>query len=102
MIRADLRTARRAPASGYRVGMFLGLPVMFVAVVLLFAARSPTDRYLDAFATAYKRLPRGREWLTTRDRRPEIERLRRIAVGLRVSAFLLFLLGAVLTLIRPR
>lgn len=81
--------------------MFLGLPVMFVAVVLLFAARSPTDRYLDAFATAYKRLPKGREWLTTRDRNAGIERLRRTAVVLRVGAFLLFLIGALLTLVRP-
>jgi hypothetical protein len=82
--------------------MSVGLPLMFVAVVLLFAARSPTDRYLDAFATAYKRLPKGREWLTSRDREPEIERLRRIAVALRVGAFLLFLLGALLSLFRPR
>ncbi|HYK96626.1 MAG TPA: hypothetical protein VE011_12310 [Candidatus Dormibacteraeota bacterium] len=82
--------------------MFLGLPIMFVAVVLLFAARSPTDRYLDAFATRYKRLPKGREWLTTRDRDAEIERLRRIAVALRVGAFLLFLAGALLTLDRPK
>jgi di/tricarboxylate transporter len=82
--------------------MPLGLPLMFVAVVLLFAARSPTDRYLDAFATAYKRLPRGREWLTTRDSRPEIERLRRIAVALRLGAFVLFLAGAVLVVARAR
>jgi hypothetical protein len=82
--------------------MSVGLPLMFVAVVLLFAARSPTDRYLDAFATAYKRLPKGREWLTSRDRDPEIERLRRIAVALRVGAFLLFLVGALLSLFRPR
>ena len=80
----------------------IGLPLMFVAVVLLFAARNPTNRYLDAFATAYKRMPRGREWLTRRDRDPEIERLRRIAVALRVGAFLLFLAGAVLVVVRLR
>jgi hypothetical protein len=82
--------------------MSFGLPLMFVAVVLLFAARSPTDRYLDAFATRYKRLPKGREWLTKRDRDPEIERLRRIAVALRVGAFLLFLVGALLSVFRSR
>jgi hypothetical protein len=82
--------------------MSLGLPLMFVAVVLLFAARDPTNRYLDAFATAYKRLPKGREWLTSRDRDPEIERLRRIAVALRVGAFLLFLVGALLSFFRPK
>lgn len=82
--------------------MSLGLPLMFVAVVLLFSARSPTDRYLDAFATAYKRLPKGREWLTTRDRDPEIERLRRIAVALRVGAFLLFLVGGLISVFRPK
>jgi hypothetical protein len=82
--------------------MLIGLPLMSVAVVLLFAARSPTDRYLDAFANAYKRLPKGREWLTSRDRDPEIERLRRIAVALRVGAFLLFLVGAVLLAVRPK
>lgn len=80
----------------------VGLPLMFVAVVLLFAARSPTDRYLDAFATAYKRLPKGREWITSRDRDPEIERLRRIAVAPRVGAFLLFLGGALLLVFGPR
>jgi hypothetical protein len=82
--------------------MSLGLPLMFIAVVLLFAARDPTNRYLDAFATAYKRLPKGREWLTSRDRDREIERLRRIAVALRVGAFLLFLVGALLSLFRPK
>jgi hypothetical protein len=82
--------------------MSLGLPLMFTAVVLLFAARDPTNRYLDAFAIAYKRLPKGREWLTSRDRHPEIERLRRIAVALRVGAFLLFLVGALLSVFRSR
>jgi hypothetical protein len=82
--------------------MSLGLPLMFIAVVLLFAARDPTNRYLDAFATAYRRLPKGREWITSRDRDPEIERLRRIAVALRVGAFLLFLVGALLSLFRPK
>jgi hypothetical protein len=76
--------------------MPIGLPLMFIGVVLLFAARSPTDRYLDAFATAYKRLPVGREWLVTRDRDARIERLRRIAATLRVGAFLVFLAGALL------
>jgi hypothetical protein len=82
--------------------MSLGLPLMFVAVVLLFAARNPTNRYLDAFAIAYKRLPKGREWLVRRDRSPEIERLRRIAVAVRVGAFLLFLVGALLSVFRSR
>jgi hypothetical protein len=82
--------------------MSLGLPLMFIAVVLLFAARNPTNRYLDAFAIAYKRLPKGREWLTTRDRNPDIERLRRIAVAIRVGAFLLFLGGALLSVFRSR
>ncbi|HEY4228380.1 MAG TPA: hypothetical protein VGM49_08570 [Candidatus Limnocylindrales bacterium] len=82
--------------------MSVGLPLMFIAVVLLFSARNPTNRYLDAFAIAYKRLPKGREWLTNRDRDAEIERLRRIAVGLRVGAFLLFLAGALLSAFRQR
>jgi hypothetical protein len=82
--------------------MPIGFPVMFVAVVLLFAARNPTNRYLDAFAIAYKRLPKGREWLTTRDRNPDIERLRREAVAIRVSAFVLFLVGGVLVVFRQR
>jgi hypothetical protein len=82
--------------------MSLGLPLMFIAVVLLFAARNPTNRYLDAFALAYKRLPKGREWLTSRDRDAEIERLRRIAVTLRVGAFLLFLVGALLSVFRSK
>jgi hypothetical protein len=80
--------------------MSIGLPLMFVAVVLLFAARNPTNRYLDAFAIAYKRLPKGREWLTRVDRDPEIERLRRIAVAFRVGAFVIFLIGAVLSATR--
>jgi hypothetical protein len=82
--------------------MSLGLPLMFIAVVLLFAARNPTNRYLDAFAIAYKRLPKGREWLVRRDPNPDIERLRRIAVAIRVSAFLLFLVGALLSVFRSR
>jgi hypothetical protein len=82
--------------------MPIGFPLMFMAVVLLFAARNPTNRYLDAFAIAYKRLPKGREWLTTRDRDPDIERLRRSAVAIRVSAFLLFLVGALLVVFRQR
>lgn len=82
--------------------MPIGFPVMLVAVILLFAARDPTNRYLDAFAIAYKRLPKGREWLTTRDQDPDIERLRRAAVAIRVSAFLLFLAGALLVVFRQR
>jgi hypothetical protein len=78
----------------------IGLPLMFVAVVLLFAARNPTNRYLDAFAIAYKRLPKGREWITKVDRNPKIERLRRIAVALRFGAFLVFLVGAVISAFR--
>lgn len=78
----------------------IGLVVMGIAVVLLFAARTPTDRYLDAFATAYKRLPKGREWLSSVDHDPDIERLRRIAVAMRVGAFLLFLIGGILSLVR--
>ena len=82
--------------------MSIGLPLMFIAVVLLFAARTPTNRYLDAFAIAYRRLPKGREWLTETDRDPEIERLRRLSVAIRVGAFLLFLVGAVLSATRPQ
>lgn len=78
----------------------IGLAIMAIAVVLLFAARTPTDRYLDAFATAYKRLPKGREWLTKADHAPEIERLRRTTVAIRVCAFLLFLVGGILSVVR--
>ena len=80
--------------------MSIGLPLMFFAVLLLFAARNPTNRYLDAFAIAYKRLPKGREWLTRADRDPQIDRLRRRAVALRVGAFVLFLIGAVISATR--
>lgn len=81
-------------------GVSIGLPLMFVAVILLFAARNPNNRYLDAFAIAYKRLPKGREWLTRVDRNPDIERLRRVAVALRVGAFLIFLAGALISATR--
>jgi hypothetical protein len=82
--------------------MAIGLVIMGIAVFLLFAARTPTDRYLDAFAIAYKRLPKGREWLVRRDQDPEIERLRRNAVALRVGAFLVFLVGGILSVVRLR
>jgi hypothetical protein len=80
--------------------MSIGLPLMFIAVVLLFAARNPTNRYLDAFAIAYKRLPKGREWIVKSDQDPEIERLRRRAVFLRVGAFFIFFAGAVISATR--
>jgi hypothetical protein len=73
---------------------------MLIAVILLFAARSPRDRYLDAFAIAYKRLPKGREWITRSDADPRIEQLRRIAVILRVGAFFILFMGAVISVSR--
>jgi len=89
-----------APEPATVRGVSIGLPLMFIAVLLLFAARNPTNRYLDAFAVAYKRLPKGREWITKADRDPEIERLRRRAVFVRVSAFFIFFLGAVISATR--
>lgn len=82
------------------VGVVIGLVMMVLAVGLLFAARAPTRRYLEAFEAAYHRLPMGREWLSKRDRDPVIERLRRGAVSTRVGAFLLFVFGALLSVTR--